>query len=133
VLHWPVRAGEFGKIVTGHLRLDFDRVENLAVVNTDHTANHFGDDDHVSEVRLDYCGFFVRGGFLLGFAQLFDEAHWAALEATVELATGACVNEFDELFVTQVEEFVKLDATVGERTERSLLLELSGEGGVCNC
>jgi hypothetical protein len=118
--------------VTCHLGLDLNSIENLAVVNTDYTANHFGDDDHVSEVGLDNCGFLVRGSFLLGFAQLFYETHWAALEATVELATGACMNEFDELFVVQVEELLKLDTTVGERAERSLLLKLSREGGVCN-
>ena len=42
---------------------------------------------------LDDCGLLVRGSFLLGFAQLFYEAHWAALEATVKLATGACMDE----------------------------------------
>jgi len=118
--------------VTCHLGLDFNRVENLAVVNTDNTADHFWDDDHVSEVGFYDCGFLVRGSFFLGFAQLFDETHWAAFKATVELATGACVNEIDEIFITQVEELVKFDTTVGEGAERSLLLELSGEGGVCN-
>jgi len=118
--------------VTSHLGLDLNRVENLAIVNADYTADHFGDDNHVSEVGLDDCGFLVRGSFLLGFAQLFYEAHWAALEATVELATGAGMNEFDEIFVAQVEELFKLDTTVGESAERSLLLKLSGKGGICD-
>jgi len=119
--------------VTRHLGLDFNRVENLAVVNTDNTTDHFGDDDHVSEVGLDDCWFLVRGSLLFSFAQFFDETHWAALEATVELATGACVNEVDELFGAQVEELVELYTTVGERTERALLLELCSEGRICNC
>ena len=36
------------------------------------------------------------------------------------------------LLVAQVKELVKLNPTVGERTERPLLLELGGEGGVGN-
>lgn len=36
------------------------------------------------------------------------------------------------LLVAQVQKFVELDATVGERTECPLLLELSGEGWVGN-
>ena len=71
--------------------------EYLAVVDTDYTADHFGDDDHVTKVGLNDSGFLVRGCFFLGLAQFFYETHWAALEATVELATGACVNELKEL------------------------------------
>lgn len=82
-------------VTTGHGVIQRSE-EYLAVVDTDYTTDHFGDDDHVSEMGLDDCGFLVRGSFLLGFAQFFDEAHWAALEATVELATGACVNELCE-------------------------------------
>lgn len=69
----------------------------LAIVNTDYASDHFGDDDHVSKVGLDNRGFLVRGSFLLGFAQFLDEAHWATLEATVELAAGACVNKLCEV------------------------------------
>ena len=36
------------------------------------------------------------------------------------------------LLIAQVQELVKLNPTVGERTERPLLLELGGEGGVGN-
>lgn len=34
------------------------------------------------------------------------------------------------LFIAQIQELVEFNSTVGERTERPLLLELSGEGGV---
>ena len=40
--------------------------------------------------------------------------------------------ELTHLLVAQVQELVKLNPTVGERTERPLLLELGGEGGVGN-
>ena len=41
-------------------------------------------------------------------------------------------SDHTHLFGIEVEELVEPDATVGERTERSLLLELGGEGGICN-
>lgn len=84
-------------VTTGHTTIQRIKAY-LAVVNTDYTADHFGNDDHVSEVGLDDCGFLIRGCFLLCFAQLFDKAHWTAFETTVELATSACVNELRTLF-----------------------------------
>lgn len=43
---------------------------------------------------------------MLGFAELFDQAHGLALEAAVESATGASVNDIAELFRGKVEETV---------------------------
>jgi len=132
VLDGPVRARELSKVMASHLRLDFHRVENLAVVDADDTADHFWDDNHVPEVSLDDCRLLIRGSLLFGLAQLFDETHWAALKTTVELAACACVDEVNELFVVHVKELVELNTTVRERAEGSLLLDLSGESGVSN-
>lgn len=111
MLDGSVRARELSEVVACHLRPDLDSVEylvvvcsvvhrekglnntNFAVVDTDDAANHFRDDDHVTEVCLDDCGLFIRGSFFLSFAQFLDQAHRAALEAATKPTAGACVNE----------------------------------------
>lgn len=89
-----VRHGELGKVVSGHLGLDLNGVEDLrrecigttgqqsrsakhdrvrirtyaylSVVDSDNGTDHLGDDDHVSEVGLDGSGLLVDGALLLG-------------------------------------------------------------------
>ena len=78
-----------------HLGLDFDRVEDFAVVDTDDGTDHLGDDDHVTEVGLHDRGLLVGGRLLLGLAELLDEAHRLALEAALEPTTRTGVNELD--------------------------------------
>ena len=41
-----------------------------------------------------------------------------------------CIKRMTHLLIAQIQELVELNTTVRERTERPLLLELSGEGGV---
>ena len=69
------------------------RKTNLAVVDADDGANHLGDDNHVTEVRLDDSRLLVWRGLLLGLAQLLDEAQGLALEAALEPAARARVDE----------------------------------------
>lgn len=84
--------------MTNHLGFDFNLVEFLAGVDTDDTANHFGNDNHITEVCLDKVGLLVGLSFLLGLAQLLDETHRLALQAPVETAAGTGVNDITELF-----------------------------------
>lgn len=90
--------------MTNHLGLDLDLVEFLAGVDADDAANHLGDDNHVTEVRLDEVGLLVGLGLLLRLSQLLDEAHRLALKTTVEPAAGTGVNEVAELFRGEVQE-----------------------------
>ena len=92
--------------MSNHLRLDFDLVELLARVDTNDAANHLGDDDHVSQMRLDEVGLLVGLGLLLGLAQLLDQAHGLALEAAVEPTAGTSVDDIAELVGGEVEESV---------------------------
>lgn len=94
-----VRARELSEVVPRHFGLDFDGIEGLSVVYPDDATDHLRDDDHVSQVSLDDGRLLVRRGFFFGFAEFLDETHWTAFETAVELATGACVDEFDELFI----------------------------------
>ena len=55
-----VSDGEFSKVESYHFRLNVNQVEHLAVVDSSSGANHFRDDDHVSEVSLDDSRFLER-------------------------------------------------------------------------
>lgn len=94
---------EFAQIKAHHLRLDLDLIKLLPRVDPNHAANHFGDDDHVSKVGFHQVGFLVGLGFLFGFAQLFDQTHWFALEAAVESTACTSVDDVAELFGGEVE------------------------------
>jgi hypothetical protein len=95
---------EFSKVVANHLGFDLDLVELLAGVNTNDTANHFGDNDHVTKVCLDEIWFLVGFGLLLGLSQLLNQAHWFSLKTAVEPAASASVHDIPELFGGKVEE-----------------------------
>jgi hypothetical protein len=61
-------------------------------------------------VRLDEVGLLVRLRFLLGFAEFLDQAHGAALEAAVEAAAGAGVEDVEEFVGGEVEKSVLIGA-----------------------
>jgi hypothetical protein len=94
--------------VGGHLGLDLDGGEGLAVlrnvsrcsktggithVDTDDGTDHLGDDDHVTEVGLDHGGLLVGGSVLLGLTELLDETHGLALESALEPPAGTSVHK----------------------------------------
>jgi hypothetical protein len=116
--------------VTNHLRLDLDLVELLAGVDANDATDHLGNDDHVSEVSLDNIGLLVGLGLLLGLAELLDETHRTALQATVDATTLAGWEDASEVLAGHIEELVKVDSTVRELSERSLSLELGSLLGI---
>ena len=89
-----------------HLGSDFDLVELLSGVDTDHAANHLGDDNHVTQMRLDEVGLLVGLGLLLRLAELLDQTHGLALETAVDSAAGTGVDDITELFGVEVQETV---------------------------
>jgi hypothetical protein len=96
-----IRNGKLSQIMTNHLSLDFNLVEGLSVIDSNHGADHLGDNNHVSEVGFDRVGLFAFGGFLLSLAELLDETHRLALEASLESPAGSGVNELHELIIIQ--------------------------------
>lgn len=61
-----VSDGEFSKVVSNHLGLNFNSVELLAVVHTHNASDHFRNNNHVAEMGLN-CGRLLvdsRGFFL---------------------------------------------------------------------
>ena len=90
--------------MANHLGLDLDLVELLSRVDSNDGADHFGHDDHVTEVGLDEIGLLVGLGLLLGLAELLDQAHGLALEAAVEPSAGTGVDEVAQLLGGEVQE-----------------------------
>ena len=60
--------------MANHLGLDLDLVELLSTVYGHDTADHLGDNDHITEVGLDCGGLLVGRGGGLCVAELLDEA-----------------------------------------------------------
>jgi hypothetical protein len=73
--------------VTDHVRLDFNLVEGLAIVDTENGSNHLGDDDHVTEMGAHGLRLLTSSlSGLLGLAELLDEAEALAVKSTLESA-----------------------------------------------
>lgn len=99
--------------MTGHLRLDLDRVKyleskliepsqfstsvcdatNLSIVNSNDRTDHLGHDNHVTQMCFHDSRLLVGGCLLLGFAELLDKSHRTALKSTLEAAAGTGMNE----------------------------------------
>jgi len=124
-----LRNTKLPQIKSHHLRLDLHLIELLTRIDPNHAADHLGHHDHVPQVRLDQLGFLVGLGFLFCFAQFFDQAHGFALEAPVEAAAGARVNDVAELFRGEVEESVVLVRRV--RVDGMEGVEIGGWEGDC--
>lgn len=83
--------------MSNHLRLDLDLVEFLSRVDANNATNHLGNNNHVSQMRLDEVGLLIGLGLLLRLPELLDQTHRLALETSVEPTAGACVDDITEL------------------------------------
>ncbi len=61
---------ELTQIPANHIKLDFDVIEALAIVNSHKVSNHFGHDDSISEMSLDGGWLFSREHVLFGLLTL---------------------------------------------------------------
>ena len=74
---------------------------HLSVVDADNAADHLRDNNHVTQVGLYDGRLLVWWSLLLGLAQLLDETHRLALQATLEPAAGTGVDELDVPHLTK--------------------------------
>ena len=87
VLHRLVGNGELTEVVSHHIGLNLNLVENLAVVHSHHGSDHLGKDDHVAKVSLDALWLLAilwPGDSLLGSPQALEKRIVLALEAVLE-------------------------------------------------
>lgn len=98
--------------MSNHLRLDLDLVELLSRVDTDNTADHFWDDNHVSEMGLNEIWLLVGLSLLLGLAELLDQTHGLALKTAVETTASACVDDIAKLVGGEIEESISKEYRV---------------------
>jgi len=142
VFYRLVSDGKFAEVVTNHLRLNFNSVELLSVVHTNNASDHFGNNNHVSEVSLN-CGrllinlgcFFLRlfknfsgcpvcvcRGKNYRCAELLEEGHRLPLQATVGKSSArTSMDQINQLLVAEVQKIFEVNATVLELLEGTLL------------
>lgn len=66
---------------------------HLAIVNTNDTADHFWNDDHVTKVSLNHGRLLIGRCLFLSFAEFLDETHGTTLETALEPAASTGMNE----------------------------------------
>lgn len=138
-----VANGKLAEVVAGHLGLDLDGREHLAlakervcvraylaVVDANHGADHLRHHNHVTHVRAHDGGLLVRLSLLLGLAQLFDEGHRPTLQTTREAPAGTGVHQLNKVFVRHVEQVIEVHTAVRKLAEGPLALQLCGGSGV---
>lgn len=126
-----VGDGKFTKVVTNHLRLDVDMIENLAVVDRNLGVNHFRDDEHIAQVGLNDRGLIKRATLRLCLAKLLDERHGLSLQASLHASSGTSMDIVQEFLVAEIKELVQFDSTKSKLLELSLLsksIEAGTEG-----
>lgn len=64
--------------------LNFNLVECLAVVHSDHRANHLRQDDHVPQMAFNHLWFLHWRSLLFGLAQAFEKSLLLTAKATVQ-------------------------------------------------
>ena len=122
--HGLVGDAKLAQVHANHLGQDFDTLENLSVVNTDNRPNHFGHDNHVTQVRLDTARALPWDGLLLGLPQSVDEGLGLALQSTRQTTTGAAGVHGHQFVYSEIKKVIELDSSVRELFEGALLLEL---------
>ncbi|KAI8434386.1 hypothetical protein MSG28_012432 [Choristoneura fumiferana] len=119
----------------------------LSVVNADNGANHFGYNDHVTQMGLDNLWLLIGRRLLLGAAQFLHQSHRLALQAAGEPPAGARVHQLHELLTDQnnvlrlviqwviilvtnminllghIKKLIQVDTSEGELPEGTLLLK----------
>ena len=102
--------------------LDFNRVENLAVVYTNNGADHLGNDNHITQVSLNNLRLLANADVALRGVQTLEKSHRLSLHTTVSKATASTsIDELDKRGTRQLEQVLKINTAVGELAEGALL------------
>ena len=91
--------------LTDHLEktyLNFHCNESLSVVDTTHGSDHFGNDNHVTEMSLDSLGLLADWDILTALAEALDQSHGLSLHASAESSAGTCMDQGSQLLVGEL-------------------------------
>jgi len=108
-----------------HFGLDFNLIENFAVVDSDNGSNHLWNNYNITQVGLDDCRLLtdLSGHCLFGLAQAFKEVFLSSLGAAVEVTTLTATQKLDQVFRLHFKKLVQIDTTEGVLFEGTLLLD----------
>lgn len=81
--------------------LDFNLVESLSVIHSNHGPDHLRQDDHVPQMGLHHLWFFHGGSLFLCLTQALKEGLLLAAQATVQPPPLAGAVQLHQLFTTQ--------------------------------
>ena len=123
--NWSVSDGEFTQVVTNHLWSNFNLVEGLTVVNTNHGTDHFWEDDHVSHVSSNWRWLFVLWSSQLSSSQFLHETSWLVTQTTSKSSSDSGWSQLDELLVGHTQQLFQVDTSVGVGSENSSVLSWS--------
>lgn len=121
--HRLVGHNKLTQVHADHVGEDFNTAKHLAVVDTDNAADHFGHDDHVTEVGLDTLGALSGGSVLLRLAQPGNQGLGLALKATGQATASTGRVHLDQLVHGEVEQGLELHTTVLKLLKGTLLLQ----------
>ena len=107
-----VGHGVFTEVVTDHVSLDLNGVPVLSGVDLSNGTDHLGHDDAVSEMCLDGLGLFAMRGLLHGLDELLDQTVVTRVDTASESSAGAGAEHSDDLLSRELEELIKLNASV---------------------
>ena len=104
-----------------HFRFDFNGIESLSVVNTDHAADHFWDNNHVAEMCLNHNWLFTEDRLFFlqrssirnqnfqlltnatyRLSESLNEGQRLPLKAAVETTASTSTNKLSELAVGEI-------------------------------
>lgn len=122
VSDWSVGDGELTQVVTNHLWLDFNSVENLTVVHTNNRADHFWHNNHVSQVGLDDGRLLIWLGSQLGGSQFVDQTHGLGSQSSGESSSNSGTAQLGEFFGWHFQQILEVDTSEGEGLEDSFSL-----------
>ena len=120
--NWFVCDGKLAEVVSNHVGLDLDNVEDLAVVDSNDGSNHFGQNDHVAQVGLDDGGLFSGRSSLLGSTQLVDESLRLGLQSTRRQTTTLTSQQLvHQVLLAQTQQSVQINAAIRKLLENAIL------------
>ena len=97
-----VGDGELSEVVSNHIGLDLDDVEDLSVVDGGSGANHLWKNKHITDVGLDWLWLLAH----LRLLKLVQQGVVLALQATLHSPTKTSMENLDKLLLGHLQKLL---------------------------